>query len=86
MKSAKEIRNTHINVGSGEDISIKDLALLVREIVGFKGEIVFDSTKPDGTFQKLMDNTKLKNLGFTPKITLKDGIKSVYEYYKNRYL
>ncbi|MWV60966.1 NAD-dependent epimerase/dehydratase family protein [Helicobacter saguini] len=76
-----EVRNTHINVGFGEDISIKELAELVREIVGFKGEIIFDKTKPDGTFQKLMDSSKLNKLGFTPRISLREGIKSVYENY-----
>lgn len=83
--STKEIRNTHINVGSGSDISIKDLAMLVREIVGFKGELVFDKTKPDGTIRKLMDSSKLNNLGFKSEITLEHGIKEVYKNYKNKF-
>lgn len=68
-----------VNIGVGEDISIKDLALLVKEIVGFDGEIIFDATKPNGTPRKLMDVSKLNSLGFTAKINLKEGITSVYE-------
>jgi GDP-L-fucose synthase len=68
-----------VNVGSGTDISIKDLAHLVKEIVGFNGDLLFDTTKPDGTPRKLMDVTSLKNLGWSYKISLEDGIKSVYE-------
>lgn len=67
-----------INIGYGEDISIKDLALLIKKIVGFKGEIIHDLTKPDGTPRKLMDSTKLRNLGWAPKIHLEEGIRSVY--------
>ncbi|MGX2971737.1 GDP-L-fucose synthase family protein [Helicobacter sp. T3_23-1059] len=80
-KSGKEIRNTHINIGSGEDISIRDLAELIKKIIGFSGELAFDKSKPDGTRQKLLDISKLKNLGFTPQISLKSGIKAVYESY-----
>ncbi|RDU67171.1 GDP-L-fucose synthase [Helicobacter didelphidarum] len=80
-----EVRNTHINVGYGKDISIFDLANLVQEIVGFDGEIVFDSSKPDGTFQKLMDSSKLQSFGFQPQISLRDGIKSVYQHYLKQY-
>lgn len=76
-----EIRNTHINIGYGNDISIKELAYLIKEIVGFKGELVFDASKPDGTPQKLLDSTKLESFGFRAKISLKDGIKSVYQHY-----
>ncbi|MDE6886060.1 MAG: GDP-L-fucose synthase [Helicobacteraceae bacterium] len=77
-----EIRNTHINIGSGKDISIRELAYLIKEIVGFSGEIIFDLSKPDGTPQKLLDIKKLQNLGFSPQISLKDGIKMVFENYK----
>ncbi len=79
--SSKEIRNTHINVGSGKDISIKELAELIKEIVGYKGDLVFDQTKPDGTMQKLLDITKLKRFGWQEKIKLKDGIQTVYKSY-----
>lgn len=68
-----------INVGVGEDISILELANTVKEIVGFKGEIVHDLTKPDGTPRKLMDVSKLTSLGCTAKIALKAGIQAVYE-------
>lgn len=74
-----------VNVGCGIDISIKDLALMIKEIVGFKGEIVFDSSKPDGTMRKLMDVTKINGMGWEYSIELKDGIKSVYDIFKNNY-
>jgi len=68
-----------INIGTGTDISIKDLALLIMKIAGYKGEIKFDSTKPDGTPRKLMDVNKLIALGWKPKISLEEGIKMVYK-------
>jgi len=77
----KEIRNTHINIGVGKDISIKELAEKVQEIVGFKGEISWDNSKPDGTPQKLLDVSKLNELGWKEKIELKDGIEKVYLNY-----
>lgn len=80
----KNIRNTHINIGYGSDISIKELAFLIKNIIGFNGDIVFDTTKPDGTPQKLLDISKLQNLGFKPSIKLEDGIKEVYLHYKAR--
>ena len=70
------------NVGSSNEISIKELAILVKEIVGFQGAIKWDSTKPDGTPRKLMDSSRLNNLNWRSTITLDDGIKSVYEYFK----
>ena len=71
-----------VNVGTGEDISIKDLALLIREIVGFKGELTFDSSKPDGTPRKLMDVSRIHSLGWKHKINLREGIQSVYKSYR----
>ena len=71
-----------INVGSGSDISIKDLAKLISKIVGFKGKMIFDKSKPDGTIRKLMDNTKLKKIEWKPKISLKSGIKKTIEDFK----
>ncbi len=68
-----------VNVGTGEDISIKDLALLVKKIVGFPGELKFDESKPDGTPRKLMDVGKLNRLGFKAKINLEEGITSTYQ-------
>ena len=69
---------SHVNVGSGEDIAIYDLATLVAEVVGFKGEIVRDTTKPDGTLRKLMSADKLRALGWEPNISLQSGIKAAY--------
>ena len=76
-----EIRNTHINIGSGKEISIRDLAFLVKEVVGFDGEIRFDAGKPDGTPRKLLDVSKLNTLGWQAKTSLKDGIAAVYRHY-----
>lgn len=70
-----------VNIGTGEDISIKDLALLIKEIVGFEGELHFDTSRPDGTPRKLMDVQKLNAMGFKYKISLKEGIRSVYAEY-----
>jgi len=77
-----EIRNTHINIGSGTDQSISELAELVKKIVGFEGKILWDSTKPDGTFQKLLDVSKLKRLGWEYQVKLNEGIANVYERYQ----
>lgn len=68
-----------VNIGVGEDISIRELAYLVKEVVGFEGEIVFDTSKPDGTPRKLMDVSKLNSLGWKASIDLREGIKKVYE-------
>jgi GDP-L-fucose synthase len=73
-----------VNIGVGEDITIKDLALLVKKIVGFEGELKFDSTKPDGTPRKLMDVSKLHSFGWKHKIDLEEGIAGVYEEVKNK--
>lgn len=70
-----------INIGTGEDTTIKELAGLVAEIVGFKGGINWDTSKPDGTPRKLLDVSKLKSLGWSPKIKLKDGIRRTYDWY-----
>lgn len=72
-----------VNIGVGHDISIKDLAILVKDTVGFKGEIVYDLSKPDGTPRKLMDVSKLNAAGWKAKIGLEEGIKSVYIGLKN---
>lgn len=71
-----------VNVGCGEDISIKDLAILIKEIIGYNGELNFDSSKPDGTPRKLMDVDKLTALGWKYKIKLPDGLKLAYEDFK----
>ncbi len=73
-----------VNIGVGDDVSIKDLALLVKKIVGFEGELTFDVTKPDGTPRKLMDVSKLHSFGWKHKINLEEGISSVYAEVKNK--
>jgi len=70
-----------VNVGTGKDIKIKDLAVMIKDIVGFKGEIKHDLTKPDGTPKKLLDVSKIKQLGWEAKVGLKEGIKKTYEWY-----
>jgi GDP-L-fucose synthase len=70
-----------VNIGVGKDISIKDLALMVKDIVGYEGTLKFDTSKPDGTPRKLMDVSKLNSLGYKYTIELEDGIRSVYEEY-----
>lgn len=72
----------HVNIGTGTDLSIKDLALMIKDIVGYTGEIKHDLTKPDGTPRKLMDVSYLHSLGWKHKIELKDGIQKVYEDFK----
>ena len=81
-KSASEI-GEFINIGTGEEITILELAELIKEVVGFKGRIVFDPSKPDGTMRKLMDVSRINNLGWHAQTSLKDGIKLVYEDFLN---
>ena len=71
-----------INVGVGEDVSIKELAELVKEVVGYEGELLFDTSKPDGTPQKLLDVTRLSNTGWKARIKLPEGVKATYEWFK----
>ena len=80
-KDEKEIRNTHINIGTGVDISIKELALTIKKIVGYEGELYFNDTKPDGTMVKLTDPSKLRALGWKHKVELEEGIRMVYDWY-----
>ncbi len=75
--------NEIVNVGVGEDIAIKDLALLIKDIVGFQGELVFNSSVPDGTPRKLVDTTKINGLGWKASIPLEEGIRAVYEDYRS---
>ncbi len=77
--------NVHINVGTGEDITIKDLALLVKKTVGFEGELEFDPTKPDGTPRKLLDVSKLTNAGWKAQTSLEEGLKLTYKWYTQNY-
>jgi GDP-L-fucose synthase len=75
--------DSFLNIGTGKDISIKDLAYLVKEISGFEGEVIFDKKKPDGTPRKLLDVSKIHSIGWTHKIGLKEGIERVYENVKD---
>jgi len=77
--------NDFVNIGWGKDISIKELALLIKEIVGFQGDLVLDTTKPDGTPRKLLDVSRLNALGFEPKISLRQGIVHAYSEFKRKY-
>jgi GDP-L-fucose synthase len=72
----------HVNVGTGEDIRIRDLAVLVAEAVGFEGRIEWDSSKPDGTPRKLLDVARLRGLGWAPEISLREGISTTYSWFK----
>ena len=76
-----EIKNTHINIGTGKEITIKNLAYLVKETIGFAGELFFNSNKPDGTLRKLTDTTKLNALGWKHKIDIEQGVKMLYDWY-----
>lgn len=80
---APDTTPSHVNAGCGEDLSIKELSEIVQKTVGYKGKIVWDSTKPDGTPRKLMDVSKLKNLGWKPLVSLEEGIKRVITVYVN---
>ncbi len=72
-----------VNIGWGEDVTIKELAVMVAEVAGFGGDLVFDASKPDGTPRKLLDTSRLTSLGWTPKITLRQGLEQTYEWFKS---
>ena len=72
-----------VNIGTGEEITIKDLAYLVKEVVGFEGDIVFDSSKPDGTPRKLMDSSRLHSMGWKHKTSLRDGLAAAYDFFQH---
>lgn len=82
-KTNKKIRNTHINIGSGVEVSIKDLATTIKEIIGFAGYLYFNDTKPDGTMRKLTDVSKLHSLGWKHEVSLSDGIKRMFDWYNS---
>lgn len=81
-KNQTEIKNTHINIGTGSDITIKELVEMIKEIVGFTGEIEFDHTKPDGTMRKLLSVDKIQSLGWRHKIELKEGLAKTINWYR----
>jgi len=83
ITSLGEIRNCHINVGTGKDITIRELSKLVAKTVGFSGKIEFDATKPDGTPRKLIDVSKLHHLGWTHKVEIEEGIAKLFKWYHN---
>ena len=82
IPSLGEIRNCHINVGTGKELTIRELSQLVVKAVGFEGEVAFDASKPDGTMRKLIDVEKLHSLGWTHKVEIEDGMKKLFKWYK----
>ncbi len=82
IPSLGEIRNCHINVGTGKELTTRQLAELVVKTVGFKGDLFFDSSKPDGTMRKLIDVSKLHSLGWTHKVEIEEGVAKLYEWYQ----
>ena len=82
IPSLGEIRNCHINVGTGKELTIRDLSKLVVKAVGFEGVVEFDTSKPDGTMRKLIDVSKLHSLGWTHKVEIEDGVQKLFEWYK----
>lgn len=82
--NTKEIRNTHINIGTGTDVSIKELAQIIKNNISFKGDFLYNTSKPDGTLKKLTDVSKLNELGWSHHMKLTKGIKAIYSWYKNQ--
>jgi GDP-L-fucose synthase len=74
---------SHLNCGSEDEVSIRDLLENIKQIIGYEGKVTFDPSKPDGTFRKKMDNSRIKNLGYSQKHTLKEGLKKTYKWYQN---
>ena len=83
IPSLGEIRNCHINVGTGKELTIRELSELVVKAVGFEGEVVFDASKPDGTMRKLIDVSKLHSLGWTHKVEIEDGVAKLFQWYQD---
>jgi len=83
IPSLGEIRNCHINVGTGKELTIKELADMIVKAVGFEGEVVWDASKPNGTPRKLIDVTKLHSLGWTHKVEIQDGVQKLYDWYQD---
>ena len=81
IKDKKEIRNTHINIGTGSDITIKDLSILISKTIGYQGAISFDSSKSDGTMKKLTDPSKLNDLGWKHQVEIQGGVEKIFEWY-----
>lgn len=85
LSNQKEVRNTHINIGTGVEIAIKTLAETIKSEIGFKGKLVFNTDKPDGTMRKLTDVTKLNELGWIHKVELTEGIQQIYQWYVEQF-
>ncbi|WP_096030614.1 GDP-L-fucose synthase family protein [Campylobacter lanienae] len=83
IDNSKEIQNTHLNIGPNKNITIKELATLIKEIVGFKGDLAFNTNRPNGAMNKLTDCSKIHSLGWKHKINLEEGVKMLYQWYKN---
>ncbi len=83
IPSLGEIRNCHINVGTGKELTIRELSELVVKAVGFEGTVEFDASKPDGTMRKLIDVSKLHSLGWTHKVEIEEGVQKLFEWYKD---
>ena len=82
IPSLGEIRNCHINVGTGKELTIRELSELVVKVVGFHGTVEFDASKPDGTMRKLIDVSKLHSLGWTHKVEIEEGVQRLFDWYK----
>jgi GDP-L-fucose synthase len=82
IPSLGEIRNCHINVGTGKELTIRELSELVVKAVGFEGTVEFDASKPDGTMRKLIDVSKLHSLGWTHKVEIEEGVRKLFEWYR----
>ncbi|MDY5520095.1 GDP-L-fucose synthase [Campylobacter lanienae] len=83
IDNSQEIQNTHLNIGPNKNITIKELATLIKEIVGFKGDLTFNANHPNGAMNKLTDCSKIHSLGWKHKINLEEGVKMLYQWYKN---
>ncbi|WP_086251206.1 GDP-L-fucose synthase family protein [Campylobacter devanensis] len=85
IDNSQEIQNTHLNIGPNKNITIKELATLIKEIVGFKGDLTFNANRPNGAMNKLTDCSKIHSLGWKHKINLKEGIEMMYQWYKDNH-
>jgi GDP-L-fucose synthase len=85
MATEKYDSDVHLNIGTGEELTIKDLAHLVGALAGFKGQTLWDATKPDGSPRKVMDTSRLKEMGWNPTISLEDGIQETIRWFEANY-
>lgn len=85
MQNVSKLENTHYNLGTGIDYSIKELAQKIASVVGYEGDIFWDTSKPDGTPRKLLNSSKFLALGWKPKVTFEKGLEITYKWYKEKY-